>query len=254
VEPVNESRRLEGVPNFRDLGGLSTADGGRTRRGVVFRSSGLEELTAADLRYLVDDLGLRTVFDLRSPDDIETVEPLVDAGVRVVNYPIVRPGSSTSLRRPMRTDGRVDVPRVYRMFLDSSATSIASIFTDLVNDATPALFHCAAGKDRTGVLAALLLGAVGVTRDEIVDDFMASAPVLDEITAYLQRRPAYADVVLHFPPGTMDAEPAFIEDFLDAIESEHGSIGTWLIDQGGVSSATIEQWRRKFVEDTAPDG
>ena len=91
-----------------------------------------------------------------------------------------------------------------------------------MNDATPALFHCAAGKDRTGVLAALLLGAVGVTRDEIVDDFMASAPVLDEITAYLRRRPAYADVVLRLPPGTMDAEPAFIGDFLDAIESEYG--------------------------------
>lgn len=240
-------RSLEGAPNFRDLGGLATADGRTTRHGVVFRSSGLEELTDADVRYLIDDIGLKTVFDLRSPDDIEAADVLVATGIRVVNHPIVRDGASTSLRRPLRSDGRVDVPRVYRTFIEASAASIATIFTELVDGATPAVFHCAAGKDRTGVVAALLLGAVGVTREEIVADFMASASVLDEVTAYLQRRPAYADVVLRLPPGTMDAEPEFIGDFLDAVEDRHGDVATWLIDHAGVPQESIDRWRRLFV-------
>jgi protein-tyrosine phosphatase len=244
---MTSTRRLEGAPNFRDLGGLSTADGRTTRVGVVFRSSGLEELTDADVRYLLDCIGLKTVFDLRSPDDIEVSDVLVAAGIRVVNHPIVRDGASTSLRRPLRPDGRVDVARVYRTFMEASAATIATIFSELVDGATPAVFHCAAGKDRTGVVAALLLGAAGVTREAIVADFMASAPVLDEVTAYLQRRPAYADVVLRLPPGTMDAEPEFIGDFLDAVEREHGDIVTWLTERAGVPVETIDRWRRLFV-------
>jgi protein-tyrosine phosphatase len=250
--PESHQRPLEGVPNFRDLGGLPTADGGRTRRGVLFRSSGLEELTEADVGYLVDRIGLRTVIDLRSPDDIETPPLLIGTPIRLVNHPIVRRGSSTSLERPMRPDGRVDVPLVYRMFMETSIPSIAAIFDELVTGGTPAVIHCAAGKDRTGVIAALILGAIGVTRSAIIDDFMASEPVLDDVIAYLQRRPAYSDIIHEFPPGTMDAEPEFIGDFLDGIDAAHGNIPTWLVTTAGIPIDTIERLRRLFVEGSDP--
>ena len=240
--------RLDGAPNFRDLGGLPTVDGRFTRRGVLFRSSGLEELNSRDVRLLIDDIGLRTVIDLRSADDCETAESLLDTSVRFINLPIVRAGSSTSLERPMGPDGRADVARIYRMFMEMSIPAISEIIAELTSGATPAVFHCAAGKDRTGVVAAILLCAVGVTRDAVIADFMQTEPVLDEIIAYLQRRPAYADVVLRFPPGTMDADPNFMIDFLDDVERTYGGVFAWLIEHARISAESVARLEQLLVE------
>ena len=240
--------RLEGTPNFRDLGGLATVDGRVTRSGVLFRSSALEELSSRDVRLLIDDIGLRTVIDLRSADDREIAHALLDTPVRYVNLPISRGGPTTSLERPMGADGRVDMPRIYRMYIETSAPSITEIITELTSGATPALFHCAAGKDRTGVVAAILLSGVGVTRDAVIADFMKTEPVLPDIIAYLQRRPAYADIVLRFPPGTMDVDPKFISDFLDDVDRTYGGMSTWLTEHAGVSTESVSRLVQLLVE------
>jgi protein-tyrosine phosphatase len=240
--------RLEGSPNFRDLGGLPTIDGRFTRHGVLFRSSALEELSSRDVCFLIDDIGLRTVIDLRSADDRETAQPLLDTPVRHINLPISRGGPTTSLERPMGADGRVDMPRIYRMYIEVSAPSISEIIAELTSGATPALFHCAAGKDRTGVVAAILLSAVGVTRDAVIADFMETETALPDIIAYLQRRPAYADVVLRFPPGTMDVEPRFISDFLDDVERTYGGMSAWLTEHAGISAQSIARLEQLLVE------
>src|SRR5258705_114938 len=185
-------RRLEGVPNFRDLGGLPTEDGRLTRRGILYRSSGLEELTPRDVRHLIDDIGLSTVIDLRSPDDCEPAIPLQGTRVRVINLPIIRAGLSTDLERPMGPDGRVDVALIYRMFMEMSIPAITEIVRELTSGATPALLHCSAGKDRTRVVAAMILRPVGVPAEAAIADLMETKPVLTEITAYLLRRPAHA--------------------------------------------------------------
>lgn len=240
--------RLEGTPNFRDLGGLATADGRVTRHGVLFRSSALEELSSRDVRLLIDDLGLRTVIDLRSADDRESAEPLLGTPVRYINLPISRGGPTTSLERPMGADGRVDMPRIYRMYIEVSASSIREIIVELTSGAMPAVFHCAAGKDRTGVVAAILLSAVGVTRDAVIADFMDTEPALGDIMAYLQRRPAYADVVLRFPPGTMDVDPKFMSDFLDDVERTYGGMSAWLTEHAGVMPESIASLEQLLVE------
>ena len=240
--------RLEGTPNFRDLGGLATVDGRVTRRGVLFRSSALEELSSRDVRLLIDDIGLRTVIDLRSADDREIAQSLLDTPVRYINLPISRGGPTTSLERPMGTDGRVDMSRIYRMYIETSAPSITEIIAELTSGATPALFHCAAGKDRTGVVAAILLSAVGVTRDAVIADFMETEPVLADIISYLQRRPAYADIVLRFPPGTMDVDPKFISDFLDDVDRTYGGMSTWLTEHACVSTESVARLEQLLVE------
>jgi protein-tyrosine phosphatase len=242
------ARRLEGTPNFRDLGGLATVDGRVTRHGVLFRSSALEELSSRDVRLLIDDIGLRTVIDLRSVDDRETPRSLLDTPVRYINLPISRGAPTTSLERPMGADGRVDMPRIYGMYLETSARAISEIISELTSGAIPAVFHCAAGKDRTGVVAAILLTAVGVTRDAVIADFMETEPVLADIIAYLQRRPAYADVVLRFPPGTMDVDPKFMSDFLDDVERTYGGMSAWLTEHAGVSEESIARLEQVLVE------
>ncbi len=233
-------RLLTGAPNFRDLGGLRTVDGNAIRSGVLFRSSGLEELTPADVAYLIEVIGLRTVFDLRSQHDHEIATPIIGTGIEVVNTPIVRDGSPTDVTRPMRPDGRVDIPLVYTMLLDTSAERFAEIIHRLVDGATPAVLHCVSGKDRTGVLAAVLLDAVGVTRDEIIADFMRTGPLLDELVEQLRRRPAYAGIVDRLPPGTLDVEPWYIADFLAGIDADHGGVRDWLMNRAGVDAATID--------------
>jgi protein tyrosine/serine phosphatase len=240
--------RLEGTPNFRDLGGLATVDGRVTRRGVLFRSSALEELSERDVRLLIADIGLRTVIDLRSADDREIAQPLLDTPVRYINLPISRGGPTTSLERPMGADGRVDMPRIYRMYIETSAPSITGIIAELTSGATPALFHCAAGKDRTGVVAAIVLSAVGVTRAAVIADFMKTEPALADIIAYLQRRPAYADIVHRFPPGTMDVDPKYISDFLDDVDRTYGGMSTWLTEHAGVSTELVARLEQLLVE------
>ena len=214
----------------------------------MFRSSGLEELSSRDVRFLIDEIGLRTVIDLRSADDCETAEPLVDTSVRHVNLPIVREGSLTTLERPMRADGRADMARIYGMYIEKSGAAIGEIIAELTSGATPAVIHCAAGKDRTGVVAAILLSAVGVTRDAVVADFMATEPALDDIHAYLQRRPAWADLVLRLPPGTMDVEPSFMVDFLADVDRTYGGIVTWLTGHVGISTESIGRLEQLLVE------
>jgi protein-tyrosine phosphatase len=248
VGPRSAPPRLEGAPNFRDLGGLPTVDGRVTRHGVLFRSSALEELTSRDVRLLIDDIGLRTVIDLRSVDDRETAQPLLDTPVRYLNPPISRGGPTTSLERPMGADGRADMALIYGMYIETSAASISEIIAELTSGAMPAVFHCAAGKDRTGVLAAILLSAVGVTRDAVIADYMETEPILDEIIAYLRRRPAYADVVLRFPPGTMDADPNFMIDFLDGVERTYGGVSAWLTEHAGVSAESVARLEQLLVE------
>ena len=116
------------------------------------------------------------------------------------------------------------------------------------SDRLDALFHCAAGKDRTGVVAAILLSAVGVTRDAVIADFMETEPVLADIISYLQRRPAYADIVLRFPPGTMDVDPKFISDFLDDVDRTYGGMSRWLTEHACVSTESVARLEQLLVE------
>jgi protein-tyrosine phosphatase len=233
-------RLLVGAPNFRDIGGLATTDGRTTRSGVLFRSSGLEELTPADVAHLVDNIGLRTVFDLRSVHDHEVALPLIGTGIEVVSIPITRPGAPTDTTRPMRPDGRVDVPLVYSLLLDSSTERFAEIIHRLLGGATPAVFHCVSGKDRTGVMAAVLLEAVGVAREEIIADYMRTDRVLDEVLAHLRRRPAYDGIVDRLPPGTLDVKPWYLGDLLSAVDARYGGVRPWLMTQAGVTGADLD--------------
>jgi protein tyrosine/serine phosphatase len=248
MEPAFELPRLEGAPNFRDLGGLPTADGRFTRHGVLFRSGGLEELTSPDVRFLIDDIGLRTIFDLRSADDCETAPSLRDTPVRLINVPIFRAASAANPERPIHADGRADVARIYRMYMERSIPAISEIIGELTSGATPAMFHCAAGKDRTGVVAAILLSAVGVTRDAVIADYMKTAPVLDQIIAFLQRRKAYADVLQQFPAGMLDADPNYMIDFLDDVERMYGGIAAWLTEHAGFSAESLGALEQLLVE------
>jgi protein-tyrosine phosphatase len=161
----------------------------------------------------------------------------------------VQASATLGTARPMTPDGRADVPLVFRQFMEMSIPSIRGMFDALAEGALPAVIHCAAGKDRTGVAVALVLRAIGATREAVIDDFAASGDALPEITEYLLRRPAYADILLQLPPGTMDADPAFMGDFLADVDARHGGVRSFLVERAGVTPATLDAIRRAVVDE-----
>lgn len=170
---------LEGVENVRDMGGLPLRGGGRTAFGRLLRAARLHALTEADVDWLTGRYGVRVVIDLRSPKEVDRdgPTPLERAGVRTEHLSVLPEG-----QRPIpRAD---EDPKLfnYRGYLAHRPENmLAAVRLLLDPDAGPALVHCAAGKDRTGVFCALVGDAVGVTREALVADYALSNERLERI-------------------------------------------------------------------------
>lgn len=178
---------LAGVRNFRDVGGLPTADGRRVRHGVLFRSGHLAHATDEDAAFL-SSLGLHTVFDFRNAADQKLEGPDVELpGVRNVNLPLsdpadgaefwkmVRDGDTAQLRT-LLGDGKAAGRMIasYRTIIKGRTAEHSRVLHSLAEDSVPALMHCAAGKDRAGLSVAVTLLAVGVEREAILADYLES--------------------------------------------------------------------------------
>lgn len=159
----------EGCFNARDLGGLPTRDGRVTRHGVFLRGDTLCDLTDDGRRSLLED-GVRTVVDLRSENELAR-EPNPFAtidGVRYEHRPLNDPGITS------RISAIEDQTERYRLMLDGNGQRVAAILNVISSSPRAVLFHCFAGRDRTGIVAAMLLRLAGVPDDAIVQDYAIS--------------------------------------------------------------------------------
>jgi protein tyrosine/serine phosphatase len=235
---------LQGALNFRDLGGLPTADGSTTRAGVMFRSDALHHLVPADVELLAG-LGVRTVIDLRSAGELERSGrgPLGDTSMQLLHEPLTYEDPNGSLP-PALAAG--DVGRHYVDSLDDRTPTLARVLTRLSQPADlPAVFHCTAGKDRTGMVAALVLSIVGVADDVIVHDYTLTDARMVALMARLRGSDAVAD------PTKLDrvarAEAASMETFLAAVHERHGGAEGWA-RAAGISDATLDALRDVLVD------
>jgi hypothetical protein len=230
---------LDGVENVRDLGGLPLTAGGSTRFGRLLRSARLHDMTDADVEWLTGTYGVRTVIDLRSPREVERdgPTPLERAGVRTEHLTVLPEG-----QRPIPREDEDPKLFNYRGYLTHRPENVLAavrLLTDPDPDtAGPALVHCAAGKDRTGVFCALVSDAVGVRRDAVVEDYAMSN---DRLLAVLQRGVGAeydidpADIDLYrCPPEVMAA----LMDELDASGEPTGAAG-WLRRHGMAESELV---------------
>jgi protein-tyrosine phosphatase len=226
--------RLDGVYNLRDLGGLPTEDGGTTCRGRVFRSDSLQSVTAEGTTLLHETLGVRTLLDLRGEDEVssEGRGALADRDVRYVNLPLVQEdGTLVSYLENGRT---VDLVPRYLSYLDSPGRAMLRAI-ELISEAetSPTVFFCAAGKDRTGVLSALVLRLVGVEAEVVVDDYVLSAESAEVILRErLMPSAAYAHNVATLPREVYTAEAATMRRFLAALDERYGGAERWALDHG----------------------
>lgn len=275
---------LQGTVNTRDVGGLPLADGsGVVRSGVLLRSDNLQDLTAADVRHLVDVRQVRRVVDLRTGVELRGEGPgplTAEPAVRIDHLSLFpEAGETTDFAAesgPVRvrpdvlpwsrqaTDGRelpavaeirewtaVPVARVYLRYLRQRPDSIVAALRDVAaggRGGGSTLVHCAAGKDRTGVVVALALDVVGVDRDAIVADYLATVPNAAAILARLQGSPTYAADVRgttaddHAPrPETMPAFLAAVDEHLSGTAALLASHGWTATDTGTLTAALVDR-------------
>jgi protein-tyrosine phosphatase len=236
---------LEGAVNVRDLGDLPTEDGQKTARARLLRADNLQELSAADITKLVRDIGVTTVVDLRSSNELaaEGPAPLDSvAGVRHVHHPVLpEVGSNTDviadalLTRDQQDKFRYPRDPVcghYLGYLEDRPEQVVGALRTVAHAEGAALVHCAAGKDRTGVVVALALTAAGVPAQAVVADYAASAERTEALIARLRRSRTYARDINSKPASLHQPRPETMTAFLEQMDARYGGVEAWLADHG----------------------
>jgi protein tyrosine/serine phosphatase len=240
--------------NFRDIGCQPTVDGGRTRPGMLFRSESPQFLQAADARRLVDEIGLRLVVDLRFADEAATEGrgPLRNAPVTYLNVPIIGAGGA-DVGVALLDDTDDTLAPYYVSYVQHSGDALLSVYRALAApDGMPALVHCAAGKDRTGVVVALLLSAMGVTDDAIVADYARTGAAMPQVLRRLGTAPSYAAQIAGQAADDVRAmaQPQTMRAFLAWVRREYGSGGALLRDLG-LEPEALDRLRYRLVNRAA---
>jgi len=238
---------LEGAHNFRDLGGLPTRDGARTRTGVMFRSDALHNLARTDVERFAA-LGVRTVVDLRSTAELDRTGrgPLETTDIEWMHAPLSHSDAGVQVLPPALADG--DLGRHYTESLTERTETLAQVITHLaVADHVPAVFHCSAGKDRTGIVAALLLSLVGVDDTVIVEDYALTDDRMARVIAQLRASDDFVEPPTPIAARVARAEASSMETFLGAIARTYGDATGWA-RAAGISDATIASLHTVLVE------
>jgi protein tyrosine/serine phosphatase len=240
---------LENVFNLRDLGGYEGVGGRHVVEGRLYRADGLNRLSETDAA-VVKELGIRTVVDLRTIDERErwgsAPTHLFDA--TALHLPII----SELWPFYEETDDHDPVAylieRYHEMTVEGAA-SLATLLGVLADDphAAPLVFHCSAGKDRTGVTAAVVLGLLGVADEQIAADYAQTSVAMDDLVAWIRaHHPASADSMVDQPSTFLACPEEAMSGFLSELSARFGSIESY-VRSIGVSPTTIDRLRSLFL-------
>lgn len=237
---------LEGCLNFRDLGGYATADGRRVRWRRLFRSDGLHVLTAADVARVRDELQIGAVIDLRSTAELRVDGRglLEQEAIRFHHLPLFDGGQTSADRQSAAAMNLADR---YFLLAEYAREAIGRVVTVLAETSSPAVYHCAAGKDRTGVVSAVILGALGVKDEVIIADYAATQENLDAIVTRLMATDGYRTMLEALPTDTLHAQPATMIELLARMRGRYGSMAEYLA-AAGVAPSTLERLASALLE------
>ncbi|MEJ7764003.1 MAG: tyrosine-protein phosphatase [Acidimicrobiales bacterium] len=235
----------DGAFNIRDIGGYRTTSGRDVRRQAVYRADGLHRVPPAGAHAL-EHLGWRTVIDLRTTGEVDAGSFAAE-GVVVVNLPILR--ATWGIPDAPVTDPVAFLSSHYLQMLDEGAAAIAASFAILSSPVRlPAVFHCSAGKDRTGVLAALVLSVLGVPDEVVAADYHLSGPAVERLVAWLSAaKPDLSEEMSRQPRSLLSCPPEAMHAFLTALRSRFGSIEGYLTGIG-VEARELADLRRIMLE------
>lgn len=237
---------LQGASNFRDIGGYLGDGGRRVRQGRVFRSDHLAALTPTDVAAL-QALPLTHSIDFRGVDESAarpyeipgvtklalSIEPTVVQRVQALMASGQTPSSAETVALMCDT---------YRGFVHEHGPTFGRFLRHLLAHPTPVVFHCTAGKDRTGFAAALLLSALGVERDIIMQDYLLTNRLYRRSPSVEEAGPAHVMDVL------WQVQPAFLQAAFDAMDRDHGGVSSYLAGPVGIKDAEREQLRHALLD------
>lgn len=250
---------FKGAANFRDLGGYPTINGKHVRWGLVFRSEGLSKLTHSDLEYLSDNLRLHLVGDLRGPSELAAAPDHLPETNRpeTINLPI--DSNSGALRNLLPVVLKGDPAAIddlmaqgYIEMVDTKGSTVfgplLTRFADSKN--LPSVFHCTAGKDRTGIATVLLLTLLGIPRQTVIAEYSLSNLAYDALLAELKDNKALLASGLdpqRLAP-LLVVKPIWMERTLDHIQEKYGSVESYLKTAAHLDDATLAQIRVNLLQ------
>jgi protein-tyrosine phosphatase len=236
---------LPGCANFRDLGGYPTRGGMRLRWRRLFRSDGLHGLTPDGVDRVVDELGIGAIVDLRSTGEVgvDGRGELRDRSPVYHHLPL--------FEGPLTVDpeliNQFTLAERYFLMAERAKIPVARVISALAECSTPVVYHCTAGKDRTGLISAIVLGLLGVPDEFIVADYAASQDNLGAIVDRLMQSEGYRDVIETLPADTLHAKPETMLSLLDQLRDRYGSFRGYANDIG-LSDAVIRRLETELLE------
>lgn len=239
---------FEGCANFRDLGGYALGPAGRLRWGQLYRSDTIHGMTAGDARRARADLGIRTIIDLRTEAEVRVhgIGLLALPPVRYYHVSLLRWKGAAECWHGWR--GSTQLSDCYSVLLAEAGPAIVRIIGILSRpDAWPAVFHCMAGKDRTGVVAAVILSILGADDEDIVADYALSEEYLGrEPLGGSHRGPGLVPSKHQLPAALLTASPETMRCFLTAVRETHGSL-LQFVRKHGVTARDVGRLRAGLV-------
>ncbi|HEX7822924.1 MAG TPA: tyrosine-protein phosphatase [Sphingobium sp.] len=246
---------LEGGQNFRDLGGYRTVDGHRVKWGLIYRSGAMNRLTPADFQYLAA-LGLKTVVDLRGTSERKVAPVAWPDATKPTLFTRDYDMDNASLMAPLARQGltapeaRAIMATLYRDIPTEFAGQYRLIFAELLAGHAPLAFNCSAGKDRTGVAAALLLSVLGVDRETVVQDYLLSNQTFKPAVALGGNDP-HAAAMRSLSPDVVKAlmgvDRSYIDTAFATVDAYPGGAQGYYREKLGLDAARIARLRALFL-------
>ena len=238
---------FEACFNFRDVGGHETHDGRRLKLGAVYRSDSLHRLTPADLETAAR-LGVRTVIDMRSSGDVQRHGRYAGADDIAYHHLPWYEDDTRPFELSKPGDPAPDVARTYVDMTAACKDAVAAAFQALADEEHAIVVHCVAGKDRTGIVAALLLSILGVPDASIVHDYQLTDGAAARMRAWAEvHSPEVVSEIETTPDWVLRAPATTMEAFLRLVRDDYGSVEA-LLTHLGIHEITTSRLRRRLLE------
>ncbi len=254
----NEEHRLlpmDGAHNTRELGGYETTDGKSVKWGMLFRSDKLSDISKTDQVYL-QNLGIKKIIDFRSKEEKKEDPDIIPKGINYIEMPISVDGA---MRSKIEAVLKGETDKEVKSFLIDANKEFVSNYTgvyeeflrNLIDDEGPALFHCTAGKDRAGFAAAITLIALGVSKEDVIQDYMKTNQFtqerIEEIIGQIELMTLYQTDAEILRP-LLGVEREYIETAFQTAEKKYGSLEDFIRNGLNISDEDIQKLRNKFLE------
>jgi protein-tyrosine phosphatase len=238
---------LEGGFNLRDLGDIPTTDGKTTKRGVFVRSGNLDKISVEGQQKLID-YGVKTVIDLRSEWECRNYPNVFSSSslVQYKNLPVLSDELSENSQFKAKTGRAANLAGIYRVYFDNCQQAIGTIISTVAESPSTTVFHCYAGKDRTGIVAALLLSIASVDDATIAADYAETTNHIQHLLLEWRENAIKNNRDLTKHDREVGAAAETILDSLSYIRKQYGSIEDYL-QICGVTAQQILQIKNNLV-------